>query len=121
MKRFGRTRAVDGVDALRRPRRDRAARAQRRRQDHAAADGRHRARARQRRAAAARAWTRPTRASASRSAAGSGYLPQTPGLYPGFTPFDLVDYVAVLKEHTDRDLAPRRGPAGAGVGGARRT
>jgi ABC-2 type transport system ATP-binding protein len=32
-----------------------------------------------------------------------GYLPQTPGLYPGFTPFDLVDYVAVLKEHTDRD------------------
>jgi ABC-2 type transport system ATP-binding protein len=31
-----------------------------------------------------------------------GYLPQTPGLYPGFTPFDLVDYVAVLKEHTDR-------------------
>jgi ABC-2 type transport system ATP-binding protein len=31
-----------------------------------------------------------------------GYLPQTPGLYPGFTAFDLVDYVAVLKEHTDR-------------------
>jgi ABC-2 type transport system ATP-binding protein len=31
-----------------------------------------------------------------------GYLPQAPGLYPGFTPFDLVDYVAVLKEHTDR-------------------
>ncbi len=31
-----------------------------------------------------------------------GYLPQSPGLYPGFTPFDLVDYVAVLKEHTDR-------------------
>lgn len=32
-----------------------------------------------------------------------GYLPQSPGLYPGFTPFDLVDYVAVLKEHTDRE------------------
>jgi ABC-2 type transport system ATP-binding protein len=32
-----------------------------------------------------------------------GYLPQSPGLYPGFTPFDLVDYVCVLKEHTDRD------------------
>ena len=32
-----------------------------------------------------------------------GYLPQNPGLYRGFTPFDLVDYVAVLKEHTDRD------------------
>ncbi len=31
-----------------------------------------------------------------------GYLPQSPALYPGFTPFDLVDYVAVLKEHTDR-------------------
>jgi ABC-2 type transport system ATP-binding protein len=30
-----------------------------------------------------------------------GYLPQSPGLYPGFTPFDLVDYVAVLKEHSD--------------------
>jgi ABC-2 type transport system ATP-binding protein len=30
-----------------------------------------------------------------------GYLPQSPSLYPGFTPFDLVDYVAVLKEHTD--------------------
>jgi ABC-2 type transport system ATP-binding protein len=32
-----------------------------------------------------------------------GYLPQSPGLYPGFTAYDLVDYVAVLKEHTDRD------------------
>jgi ABC-2 type transport system ATP-binding protein len=32
-----------------------------------------------------------------------GYLPQSPGLYPGFTPFDLVEYVALLKEHTDRD------------------
>src|SRR5688572_29971865 len=31
-----------------------------------------------------------------------GYLPQQPGLYPGFTAFDLVDYVAVLKEMTDR-------------------
>lgn len=30
-----------------------------------------------------------------------GYLPQNPGLYGGFTPFDFVDYVAVLKEHTD--------------------
>jgi ABC-2 type transport system ATP-binding protein len=32
-----------------------------------------------------------------------GYLPQNPGLYPGFTPYDMVDYVAVLKEHTDKD------------------
>jgi ABC-2 type transport system ATP-binding protein len=30
-----------------------------------------------------------------------GYLPQQPGLYSGFTGFDLVDYVAVLKEMTD--------------------
>jgi ABC-2 type transport system ATP-binding protein len=36
-----------------------------------------------------------------------GYLPQSPGLYPGFTPFDLVDYVAVLKEHTDREWRRR--------------
>ena len=32
-----------------------------------------------------------------------GYLPQEPGLYPGFTGFDLVDYVAVLKEWNDRE------------------
>ena len=32
-----------------------------------------------------------------------GYLPQQPGLYRGFTPYDMVDYVAVLKEHTDKD------------------
>ena len=31
-----------------------------------------------------------------------GYLPQNPALYPSFTPLELVDYVAVLKEHTDR-------------------
>lgn len=31
-----------------------------------------------------------------------GYLPQTAGLYPGFSAFDLVDYVAVLKEINDR-------------------
>jgi ABC-2 type transport system ATP-binding protein len=29
-----------------------------------------------------------------------GYLPQDPGLYQNFTAFDLVDYVAVLKEWT---------------------
>ena len=34
-----------------------------------------------------------------------GYLPQAPRLYGGFTPLEMVDYVAVLKEHTD---APRR-------------
>ena len=31
-----------------------------------------------------------------------GYLPQDPGLYQHFTAFDLVDYVAILKEMTDR-------------------
>jgi ABC-2 type transport system ATP-binding protein len=31
-----------------------------------------------------------------------GYLPQNPGLHPGFTAFEFVDYVAILKEHTDR-------------------
>jgi ABC-2 type transport system ATP-binding protein len=30
-----------------------------------------------------------------------GYLPQNPGLYPNFTAYDLLDYVAVLKEMTD--------------------
>ena len=32
-----------------------------------------------------------------------GYLPQDPGMYGGFSAFDMVDYVAILKEHTDRD------------------
>jgi ABC-2 type transport system ATP-binding protein len=31
-----------------------------------------------------------------------GYLPQTPMLYPAFTPYEILDYVAVLKEHTNR-------------------
>ena len=30
-----------------------------------------------------------------------GYLPQSPQLYGGFTPLEMVDYVAILKEHTD--------------------
>ena len=29
-----------------------------------------------------------------------GYLPQEAGFHPGFTAFEAVDYVAVLKEHT---------------------
>ncbi|MFC7528967.1 ABC transporter ATP-binding protein [Actinoplanes sp. GCM10030250] len=33
-----------------------------------------------------------------------GYLPQNPGLYPNFTAYDLLDYVAVLKEQTDSRL-----------------
>ncbi|MEU6685056.1 ABC transporter ATP-binding protein [Streptomyces sp. NPDC046832] len=31
-----------------------------------------------------------------------GYLPQTPGFHPDFTAFEFVDYVAILKEMTDR-------------------
>ncbi len=31
-----------------------------------------------------------------------GYLPQTPGFHPDFTAFEFVDYVAILKEITDR-------------------
>ena len=31
-----------------------------------------------------------------------GYVPQESALYEGFTSFDFVDYVAILKEHTDR-------------------
>ncbi|WP_433425313.1 ABC transporter ATP-binding protein [Microtetraspora malaysiensis] len=31
-----------------------------------------------------------------------GYLPQDPGFYPHFTVFELVEYVAILKELTDR-------------------
>ncbi|GAB1818531.1 ABC transporter ATP-binding protein [Herbidospora sp. RD11066] len=31
-----------------------------------------------------------------------GYLPQNPGVYPHFTAFELVEYVAILKELDDR-------------------
>ena len=31
-----------------------------------------------------------------------GYVPQEPGLYQNFTAFEFVDYVAILKEMTDR-------------------
>ncbi|MFF9816739.1 ABC transporter ATP-binding protein [Streptomyces sp. NPDC014006] len=31
-----------------------------------------------------------------------GYLPQNPGFHPDFTAFEFVDYVAILKELTDR-------------------
>lgn len=33
---------------------------------------------------------------------GLGYLPQEPGFHRGFTAFEFVDYVALLKELTDR-------------------
>ncbi|HSX99555.1 MAG TPA: ATP-binding cassette domain-containing protein, partial [Streptomyces sp.] len=31
-----------------------------------------------------------------------GYLPQHPGFHPDFTAFEFIDYVAILKELTDR-------------------
>jgi ABC-2 type transport system ATP-binding protein len=36
-----------------------------------------------------------------------GYLPQTPGFHPDFTTFEFVDYVAILKELTDRGARHR--------------
>ncbi|MEV7079524.1 ABC transporter ATP-binding protein [Streptomyces sp. NPDC093516] len=36
-----------------------------------------------------------------------GYLPQTPGLHPDFRAFEFVDYVAILKEMTDRGVRHR--------------
>ncbi|MEV0223402.1 ABC transporter ATP-binding protein [Streptomyces sp. NPDC050704] len=36
-----------------------------------------------------------------------GYLPQTPGFHPDFTAFAFVDYVAILKEMTDRTARHR--------------
>ncbi|GIH71151.1 ABC transporter ATP-binding protein [Sphaerimonospora thailandensis] len=36
-----------------------------------------------------------------------GYLPQDPGFYPHFTVFELLDYVAILKELTDRSRRHR--------------
>ncbi|MEU8648769.1 ABC transporter ATP-binding protein [Streptomyces sp. NPDC048737] len=36
-----------------------------------------------------------------------GYLPQTPGFHPDFTAFEFVDYVAILKELTDRTARRR--------------
>ena len=32
-----------------------------------------------------------------------GYVPQEAGFYEHFTAFEFVDYLAILKEHTDRD------------------
>lgn len=32
-----------------------------------------------------------------------GYVPQETGLYEDFTAFEFVDYLAILKEHVDRD------------------
>ncbi|MCK1823255.1 ABC transporter ATP-binding protein [Streptomyces sp. XM83C] len=36
-----------------------------------------------------------------------GYLPQNPGFHPDFSAFEFVDYVAILKEMTDRGARHR--------------
>ncbi|MGW1143312.1 ABC transporter ATP-binding protein [Streptomyces zhihengii] len=36
-----------------------------------------------------------------------GYLPQVPGFHPDFSAFEFVDYVAILKELTDRTAGHR--------------
>ncbi|MFC9643952.1 ABC transporter ATP-binding protein [Streptomyces mirabilis] len=36
-----------------------------------------------------------------------GYLPQTPAFHPDFSAFEFVDYVAILKELTDRSVRHR--------------
>jgi ABC-2 type transport system ATP-binding protein len=36
-----------------------------------------------------------------------GYMPQEPGFHRNFTAFEFVDYVAILKEMTDRRRARR--------------
>jgi len=36
-----------------------------------------------------------------------GYLPQEVGAYPGFSVREFIDYIAVLKEHTDRGARRR--------------
>ncbi|EYT78991.1 ATP-binding cassette domain-containing protein [Streptomyces andamanensis] len=51
-----------------------------------------------------------------------GYLPQNPGLHPDFTAFAFVDYVAILKELTDRGARHRevrRALEEAGLGDVR--
>ena len=45
-----------------------------------------------------------------------GYLPQEVTFPRGFTAFEFVDYVAVLKEWGDTAAPPRRGPPGARAG-----
>ncbi|WP_327008318.1 ABC transporter ATP-binding protein [Dactylosporangium sp. NBC_01737] len=53
-----------------------------------------------------------------------GYLPQDPGFHPGFTAFEFVDYVAILKELThrgDRHAEVRRVLSAVGLDDQRRT
>ena len=42
-----------------------------------------------------------------------GYLPQDAGFHRGFTAFEAIDYIAVLKEQVQPRDSPRRGAPGA--------
>ena len=66
------------------------------------------------------ATTRATPRSAPAIRRRLGYLPQEPGFHRDFTAFEFVDYVAILKELTDRARAARRGPPRARAGRPRR-
>ena len=80
----------------------RPARPERRRQDDPDADPRDRAGARRAARAAARPRPGATPRTAPDPARGSATCRRSPGSTPRFTAFEFVDYVAILKEHTDR-------------------
>ena len=75
---------------------------ERRRQDDPAAHPRHGARPRPGRGPLRRPVAVGRRGRCTRSARELGYAPQEPGFYPNFTVFEFVDYLAILKEMTDR-------------------
>ena len=52
--------------------------------------------------------TRATRAERTAIRRRLGYLPQDPGFHQHFTAFEFVDYIATLKEWTDRDARHAR-------------
>ena len=85
----------------------RPARSQRRRQDHAAADPGHRARAERRSTAGSSGSTRDVPEERTGIRRRLGYLPQESGYPRGFTAFRFVDYVAALKEWTEREARHR--------------
>ena len=96
----GRRRARPGAGH----RRARAARPQRRRQDHADAGAGHGAEAGRRAAHACSATTSRGRADLREVRRGLGYLPQQFGFYPRFTVREFVEYMAWLKEMPKPDI-----------------
>ena len=104
-RRFGGTVALDGVDAARRRAASPACSARTAPARRPAAGAGHGARARQRRLRSSGS-TRDATTGALAIRRRLGYLPQEPGFHRSFTAFEFVDYVAILKELTDR--RPRR-------------